>query len=1124
MKTKVKWLIGILIVALLVPAARSSSLSPRAQAAGPWYVAPDGDDGADCLSTTTPCATINGAIGKAGSGDTIYVAVGTYTGSGDEVVLISKSVTLSGGWDSDFSTKSDTSIIDGEGSRQGIRVESSVTAVIEHFELQNGYANSGYGSGGGGGIVNFGTLTLNSTTVSGNTAVGAFSVGGGIINEGTLTLNDSTVSDNAAENEGGGIFNNGLLTLNSSTVSRNTARYSGGGIFAHGSMTLNSSTVRDNISDGSGGGIVNNGSVSLNNSTISGNRSTSHGAFGGGILNDGTLTLSNSTISGNTTGHVNGGGGVRNGYGAVASQNSILAGNAASGISSDCSGSAITSLGHNLIGNTSGCTFTSTSGDLINVEPKLGSLEGSPGFHPLLHGSPAIDAGNPSGCTDDLGDPLATDQRGRPRLGRCDIGAYEAQALETSNKTVDRTFAMPGSSLNYAIALRNIGDAGVEDVIMTDTIPGWLTYHAGSLDSNSATCDEADGTITCLASLNAGASLTVTYGATLEEAPVGTSVVNSAVISAAGEIITRTATLRVGEVRVCNLTKYQFNPVLQTADDGGWDSDDVWAPTVLKEGIHYNMWYSGDDGSGPSQIGLATSTDGVNWEKEPNNPVLSPGAPWESAGLAAASVILDGGAYMMWYTGFDSNGVGRIGCATSVDGVTWTRCSGNPVLVPGAAGGWEDAGVMEPTVTKEGGTYHMWYVGSDRITPRIGHATSSDGVNWIKDPANPALDIGPLGDWDWLQVYGPEIVAYSGSYLLWYSGGTLPRAWQTGYATSHSGSDWLRQGVIIPEGDPEGDAPFDTDSADFPTVIVDSNRFKVWYTGVAGEDSSIGFATAEICGLGARVEPPVLNAIYLPIVVKDWSTQPCPFYYADDFGDHRSGWPITEDETHAFAYTDGEYQISIRQPNQGWFVTPGALATDFSLEVSARRTDGTYGAYGVIFGLNEDWGELYGFDVDDRYYSIWKLDHGAWTILRDWTASNYIKTGTSWNRLRVVREGVEIAVYVNDQHLATVSDGRFVGLRRIGLYAASFRAFDARFDDFALYPADYPASCGRGAANLEAEQWLALTAQYQPSPSSGTRPMTRYLGWNSDGYSTDMKEAGDHLWLRDRRGLHWRKR
>ena len=42
-------------------------------------------------------------------------------------------------------------------------------------------------------------------------------------------------------------------------------------------------------------------------------------------------------------------------------------------------------------------------------------------------GSVAIDAGNPTGCTDQFGAPLTTDQRGeaRPFGTACDLGAFE---------------------------------------------------------------------------------------------------------------------------------------------------------------------------------------------------------------------------------------------------------------------------------------------------------------------------------------------------------------------------------------------------------------------------------------------------------------------------------------------------------------------------------------------------------------------------------------------------------------------------------------------------------------------------------------------------------------------------
>jgi hypothetical protein len=163
----------------------------------------------------------------------------------------------------------------------------------------------------------------------------------------------------------------------------------------------------------------------VNNSTLSGN---SAGANGGGIANAATLKVSNSTLSGNSAGE---GGGIRS-YGNTIHttlQNSIVANSPSGG---NCSGT-MTSKGYNLSSDGT-CNFNGT-GDLNNTDPKLGQLGNYGGptqTIPVLYGSPAIDAGNPNGCTDGHGDLLKTDQRGLPRpdkedSGGCDMGAFERQ-------------------------------------------------------------------------------------------------------------------------------------------------------------------------------------------------------------------------------------------------------------------------------------------------------------------------------------------------------------------------------------------------------------------------------------------------------------------------------------------------------------------------------------------------------------------------------------------------------------------------------------------------------------------------------------------------------------------------
>ena len=86
----------------------------------------------------------------------------------------------------------------------------------------------------------------------------------------------------------------------------------------------------------------------------------------------------------------------------------------------NCAMHAVTSGGHNLDDGTS-CGLAA-SGDISDTVPLLGPLSWDEGtwVHPLLEGSPAIDAGI---CVAGI----AIDQRGFPRPGgvTCDIGAYE---------------------------------------------------------------------------------------------------------------------------------------------------------------------------------------------------------------------------------------------------------------------------------------------------------------------------------------------------------------------------------------------------------------------------------------------------------------------------------------------------------------------------------------------------------------------------------------------------------------------------------------------------------------------------------------------------------------------------
>jgi len=295
--------------------------------------------------------------------------------------------------------------------------------------------NAAAGDGGGVWLSTWGGITsaVRDSEVTGNSAGGD---GGGIFNDSTLTVAGSDVRGNTARHGGGLANHTGELVVTTSTISGNTAHSQGGGILnfydgADATLTLVDSTVSDNVAS-TGGGVSNSGPghVWVTNSTLSGNEAL---VSGGGLSNQGNLVVNNGTVSGNVAASQGGGVLSTPGRGRSWFSNSILAGNTLGGSEAegpDCWG-PLESQGYNLIQNTLDCAIGGDStGNIIGLDPLLVPLQDNGGptlTHAVLPGSPAVDAGNPSGCTDHLGNPLATDQRGvpRPQGPACDIGAYE---------------------------------------------------------------------------------------------------------------------------------------------------------------------------------------------------------------------------------------------------------------------------------------------------------------------------------------------------------------------------------------------------------------------------------------------------------------------------------------------------------------------------------------------------------------------------------------------------------------------------------------------------------------------------------------------------------------------------
>jgi hypothetical protein len=250
---------------------------------------------------------------------------------------------------------------------------------------------------------------------------------------GNLTLNQATITGGfrtgSTDNAGGGIYNdNGTLTLNNSTVSGNSAFYGGGISTINGMTTINNSTISNNFANTAGGVESFSDSVTnLNNSTISSNLANNEG---GGISNslNSTTNLVRTIISGNISpvgaeGWMN--------TGAINGDNHNVLGH--SGLNNANAFSGFTPSGSDVTATSDGTNPTALAGIL---NPALANNGGPTLTHALVTSSPAIDIAPATACS---GAPInGVDQRGVARsqdgnasgTTACDAGAVEMGQLQ----------------------------------------------------------------------------------------------------------------------------------------------------------------------------------------------------------------------------------------------------------------------------------------------------------------------------------------------------------------------------------------------------------------------------------------------------------------------------------------------------------------------------------------------------------------------------------------------------------------------------------------------------------------------------------------------------------------------
>jgi predicted GH43/DUF377 family glycosyl hydrolase len=144
-----------------------------------------------------------------------------------------------------------------------------------------------------------------------------------------------------------------------------------------------------------------------------------------------------------------------------------------------------------------------------------------------------------------------------------------------------------------------------------------------------------------------------------------------------------------------NFTRNPTNPIF--SPHGSWNvGRAIDADVIAHRGQLYLFFATRDPAMKIQMLGVASAalTSGFvreAWSQRCDASILRPELPWEQECIEAPALCTHGGRFFLFYGGAYNNAPQQIGCAVSDDLLTWQRLSDHPVLPNGQPGTWNSS-------------------------------------------------------------------------------------------------------------------------------------------------------------------------------------------------------------------------------------------------------------------------------------------------------------------------------------------------------------------------------------------------------------------------------------------------
>ena len=184
------------------------------------------------------------------------------------------------------------------------------------------------------------------------------------------------------------------------------------------------------------------------------------------------------------------------------------------------------------------------------------------------------------------------------------------------------------------------------------------------------------------------------------------------------------------------------NPVFTAT--GAWNCGRAIDAEVVEFGGKYFMYFATRDPAQEIQfqgVAAANKNSGLHagdWTLQLNEPILKPELDWEGKCIEGATTIVRGNTLYMFYAGAYNRSPQMIGVATSKDGIHWERMSQEPFLCNGEPGSWNEMESGHPDIFEDtdGRTWlfyqgynnaaRSWEISKTRVAWKHGKPTMKD--------------------------------------------------------------------------------------------------------------------------------------------------------------------------------------------------------------------------------------------------------------------------------------------------------------------------------------------------------------------------------------------------------------